>query len=48
MTQLVFSVLDDFMFHTTVDAVHNILTVHYKSSECDVLISQDGISTAFT
>jgi len=39
--------LIDFMFHTTVDAVGNILKVHYKSTKCDVSFSQDSVSTLF-
>ena len=32
--------LTNFMFHTTLDAVGNILRVHYKSMKCDVSYSQ--------
>ena len=39
--------LMNFMFHTTVDAVGNILSVHYKSMKCDVSFSQGSISTLF-
>ena len=39
--------LIDFMLHTTVDAVGNILRVHYKSMKCDVSFSQDSVSTLF-
>jgi len=37
--------LMNFMFHTTLDAVGNILRVHYKSMKCDVLFSQGSITT---
>ena len=39
--------LMNFMFHTTVDAVGNILSVHYKSMTCDVSFSQGSVSTLF-
>ena len=39
--------LMNFMFHTTLDAVGNILRVHYKSMKCDVLLSQGSVSTLF-
>jgi len=45
--QFVSSVLDNFMFHTTLDAVGNILRVHYKCMKCDVSFSQGSISTLF-
>jgi len=35
------------MFHTTLDAVGNILRVHYKSMKCDVSFSQGSVSTLF-
>jgi len=35
------------MFHTTLDAVGNILRVHYKSMKCHVSFSQDSVSTVF-
>jgi len=35
------------LFHTTIDAVDNILTVHYKSMKCDGLFSQGSASTLF-
>jgi len=35
------------MFHTTLDAVDNILRVHYKSMKCDVSFSQGSVSTLF-
>jgi len=34
--QFVFLYLVNFMFHTTLDAVGNILRVHYKSMKCVV------------
>jgi len=40
--------LMSFMFHTTLDAVGNILTVHYKSMKCDVSFSRGSVSTLFT
>jgi len=39
--------LMSFMFHTTLDAVCNILRVHYKSMKCDVSFSQVSVSTLF-
>ena len=39
--------LMNFMFHTTLDAVGNILRVHYKSMKCDVSLSQGSVSTIF-
>ena len=39
--------LMNFMFHTTLDAVGNILRVHYKSMKCDVSFSQGSVSTLF-
>ena len=39
--------LMNFMFHTMLDAVGNILRLHYKSMKCDVSFSQDSISTLF-
>ena len=47
--QFVFSVsyLTNFMFHATLDAVGNILRVHYKSMKCDVSFSQGSVSTLF-
>jgi len=35
------------MFHTTLDAVGNILKVHYKSMKCDFSFSQGSESTLF-
>jgi len=35
----------NFTFHTTLDAVRNILTVYYKSMKCDVSFSQGSVST---
>jgi len=48
-SQFVFSVgyLMNFMFHTTLDAVGNILRVHYKSMKCNVLFSQGSVTTLF-
>ena len=42
--------LMNFMFHTTLDAVGNILRVYYKSMKCDVSFSQGSVSrpTLFT
>jgi len=37
----------NFMFHSTLDAVGNILRVHYKSVKCDVSLSQGSLSTLF-
>jgi len=37
----------NFMFHTRLDALANILTVHYKSMKCDVSFSQGNVSTLF-
>jgi len=37
----------NFMFHTMLDAVGNILRVHYKSMKCDVSFSQGSVSTLF-
>jgi len=34
-------------FHTTLDAVDNILRVHYKSMKCDVLFSKGSVNTLF-
>jgi len=39
--------LMDFMLHTTVDAVGNILRMHYKSMTCDVSFLQGSVSTLF-
>ena len=39
--------LMNFRFHTTLDAVANILRVHYKSMKCDVSFSQGSVSTLF-
>jgi len=33
------------MFHNTVDAVGNILRVHYKTMKCDVSFSQGSKSS---
>jgi len=35
------------MLHITLDAVGNILRMHYKSMKCDVLFSQGSVSTLF-
>jgi len=37
----------NFVFHTTLDAVGNILRVRYKSTKCDVSFSQSTVSTLF-
>jgi len=37
----------NFTFHSTLDAVGNILTVHYKSIKCDVLFLQGSVTTLF-
>jgi len=37
----------NFMFHTTLDAVGNILTVHYKVMKYDVSLSQGSVSTYY-
>jgi len=37
----------NFMFHTMLDAVGNIVRVHYKSTKCDASFSQGSISTLF-
>ena len=48
MTVNLFSLyLMNFMFHTMLDAVGNILRVHYKSMKSDVSLSQGSISTLF-
>jgi len=39
--------LMNFMFYTTLDALGNILKVHYKSMKCDVSFSQGSVSTLF-
>jgi len=39
--------LMNFMFHTTLDAVGNILRVHYETMKCDVSFSQGSVSTLF-
>jgi len=39
--------LMNFMFHTTLDALGNILRVHYKSMKCDVSFSQGSVCTLF-
>jgi len=39
--------LMNLMFHTTLDAVGNILRVHYRSIICDVSFSQSSVSTLF-
>jgi len=46
-TYLVNVSLMNFMFHTTLDAVGNILRVRYKSMKCDVSFSQGRVSTLF-
>jgi len=38
--------LMNFMFHTTLDAISNILRVHYKNMKCDVF-TQGSVSTLF-
>ena len=35
------------LFHTTLDAVGNILRLHYRSMNCDVSFSQGSTSTLF-
>jgi len=48
--QLLFSILDELyvlMFHARLDAVGNILRVHYKSMKLDVSFSQGSINTIF-
>jgi len=45
--EFVFSVLDELMFHTMLDAVGDVLRVHYKSMKCDVSFSQGNTSTIF-
>jgi len=45
--QFVFSVIVNFMFDTTLDAVGNILRVHYKSWKYDVSFSQGSVSMLF-
>jgi len=48
MTVNLFSLyLMNFMFHTTLDAVDNILRVDYKSMKCDVSFSQGSVSALF-
>ena len=48
MTVNLFSLyLMNFMFHTTLDTLGNILRVHYKSMKCDVSFSQGSVSTLF-
>jgi len=42
-----FLYLMNFMFHPTLDAVGNILRVHYKSMKCDVSFSRFSVSTLF-
>jgi len=37
----------NFIFHTILDALANILRVHYKSMKYDVTFSQGGVSTLF-
>jgi len=37
----------NFMFHTMLDAIGNILRVYYKSMKCDVLFSRGSMSTLF-
>ena len=39
--------LMNFVFHTTFDAVDNILRVHYRSMKCRVSFSQGSVSTLF-
>ena len=39
--------LINFMFHITLDAVGNILRVHYKTVKYDVSFSQDSLSMLF-
>jgi len=45
--QFVFSVLDELLFHMTLDAAGNILSVHYKSVKCDVSFLQGDVSILF-
>ena len=46
MTDNLFSLyLMNFMFHTTLGAMGDILKVHFKSLKCDVSFSQGSIST---
>jgi len=37
----------NFMFHTALDAVGNILRLHYKSMKSDVSFSQGSLTTLF-
>ena len=37
----------NFMFHARLDAVGNIIRVHYESRKCDVSFSQSSVSTLF-
>jgi len=48
MTVSLFSLyIMNFMVHTMLDAVRNILSVYYKSMKCVVLFSQGSISLLF-
>ena len=48
MTVNLFSLrLMNFMFHTTLGAVDNILRVYYKSMKCDAALSRGSVSTLF-
>jgi len=40
--------LMNFLLHTMLDAVGNIVRVHYKSIKCDVSFSQGSVSIVFT
>ena len=45
MTVNLFSLyLMNFVFHTTLDAVGNIIRVRYESVKCDVSFSQTSVS----
>jgi len=39
--------LMNFIFHTTLDAVGNILRAHCKSMKCDVSFSHGSVTTLF-
>ena len=49
MTANLFSLylMINFMFHTMLDAMGNILRAYYKSMKCDVLFSRGSMSTLF-
>ena len=42
--QFVFSVLDELVFQTMLDAAGHVLRVHYRSTKCDGSFSQDSVS----